>query len=131
MLFQICMDGHLSSNIDGNSLTAAAFIGHDGSAWGESSKFPKFKAEEIEAIMKGFDEPNILATNGLYLGGTKYNVIQGENGAVINAKQGRSGISVKKTNKAVVIGIFEEPMAPEECSKIVDKLGDYLIDQGF
>ncbi|CAL0332409.1 unnamed protein product [Lupinus luteus] len=132
MSFQICMDGHLSTNIDRNSLSAAAFIGHDGSAWAHSSNFPKFNAEEIKAIVKGFDEPKILVKNGLYLGGTKYIVIQGESGAVINAKQQcGSGISVKKTKKALVIGIYEEPIAPEECSRVVEKLGDYLISQGF
>ncbi|KAE9585897.1 hypothetical protein Lal_00009978 [Lupinus albus] len=133
MSFQICTDGHLSSIFDSNILTAAAFIGHDGSAWAHSSKFPKFKVEEIEAIMKGFDEPNIIGTTELYLGGTKYNVIQGQSsGAFINAKnEDGSGISVKKTKETLVIGTYDSPTTPEECHIILQKLGDYLIDQGF
>lgn len=37
--------------------------------------------------MKDFDEPGFLAPTGLYLGGTKYMVIQGEAGAVIRGKK--------------------------------------------
>ena len=37
--------------------------------------------------MKDFDEPGHLAPTGLFLGGTKYMVIQGEPGAVIRGKK--------------------------------------------
>lgn len=37
--------------------------------------------------MNEFNEPNTLAPTGLYLGGTKYMVIQGEPGAVIRGKK--------------------------------------------
>ncbi|KAE8798306.1 Profilin-1 [Hordeum vulgare] len=43
----------------------------------------QFKPEEIARIIKDFDEPGHLAPNGLFLGGTKYMVIQGEPGVVI------------------------------------------------
>lgn len=45
------------------------------------------KPEEINGIMKDFDEPGHLAPTGLYLGGVKYMVIQGEPGAVIRGKK--------------------------------------------
>ena len=47
----------------------------------------QFTAEEVAAIMKDFDEPGSLAPTGLFLGGTKYMVIQGEAGAVIRGKK--------------------------------------------
>lgn len=37
--------------------------------------------------MNDFAEPGTLAPTGLYLGGTKYMVIQGEPGAVIRGKK--------------------------------------------
>lgn len=37
--------------------------------------------------MTDFEEPGSLAPTGLYLGGTKYMVIQGEPGAVIRGKK--------------------------------------------
>jgi len=37
--------------------------------------------------MNDFNEPGTLAPTGLYIGGTKYMVIQGEPGAVIRGKK--------------------------------------------
>ncbi|KAL4301385.1 hypothetical protein AHAS_Ahas17G0295600 [Arachis hypogaea] len=55
-------------------------------------------------------------------------VIQGEPGAVIRGKKGPGGVTIKKTNQALIIGIYDEPMTPGQCNMIVERLGDYLID---
>ena len=47
----------------------------------------QFKPEEITGIMNDFAEPGSLAPTGLFLGSTKYMVIQGEPGAVIRGKK--------------------------------------------
>ncbi|KAJ9701885.1 hypothetical protein PVL29_003906 [Vitis rotundifolia] len=87
MSWQTYVDDHLMCEIEGNHLTAAAILGQDGSVWAQSATFPQFKPEEITAIMTDFAEPGTLAPTGLYLGGTKYMVIQGEPGAVIRGKK--------------------------------------------
>ncbi|CAK9310664.1 unnamed protein product [Citrullus colocynthis] len=131
MSWQTYVDDHLMCEIEGNHLTSAAIIGHDGSVWAQSSSFPQFKAEEISAIMKDLDEPGSLAPTGLHLGGTKYMVIQGEPGSVVRGKKGAGGITVKKTEKAVIIGIYDEPLTPGQCNMVVERLGDYLIEQAL
>lgn len=45
--------------------------------------------------------------------------------------QGPGGITIKKTNQALIIGIYDEPMTPGQCNMIVERLGDYLIEQGL
>lgn len=47
----------------------------------------QFKADEINGIMKDFDEPGYLAPTGLFFAGAKYMVIRGEPGAVIRGKK--------------------------------------------
>ncbi|KAK2996526.1 hypothetical protein RJ639_026629 [Escallonia herrerae] len=194
MSWQTYVDDHLMCEIEGNHLSSAAIIGHDGSTWALSATFPQldalangvvskfskdvaialdvvrshrnrpaasssnvsvvsdtgessdfgvlssrsqaegpdlFKPEEITAIMNDFSDPGSLAPTGLYLGGTKYMVIQGEAGAVIRGKKGPGGVTVKKTNMALIIGVYDEPMTPGQCNMIVERLGDYLLDQGF
>ncbi|PRQ51127.1 profilin [Rosa rugosa] len=131
MSWQAYVDDHLMCDIDGHHLASAAIVGHDGSVWAQSSNFPKFKPEEITAIMKDFNEPGSLAPTGLHLAGTKYMVIQGEGGAVIRGKKGSGGVTVKKTAQALIFGIYEEPLTPGQCNMIVERLGDYLIDQGL
>ncbi|XP_062101459.1 profilin [Humulus lupulus] len=131
MSWQQYVDEHLMCDIEGGCLTSAAILGIDGSVWAQSATFPQFKPEEIVAIVKDFDEPGSLAPTGLFLGGTKYMVIQGEAGAVIRGKKGSGGVTVKKTNLALIIGIYEEPLTPGQCNMIVERLGDYLIEQGL
>lgn len=47
----------------------------------------QLKTEEVNGINKDFEEPGFLAPTGLFLGGAKYMVIQGEPGAVIRGKK--------------------------------------------
>lgn len=41
MSWQTYIDDHLMCDIDGNHLTAAAILGHDGSVWAQSPSFPQ------------------------------------------------------------------------------------------
>ncbi|KAH7682021.1 Profilin protein [Dioscorea alata] len=132
MSWQTYVDEHLMCEIDNQHLTAAAILGNqDGSVWAQSESFPVVKPEEITGIVNDFNEPGYLAPTGLFLGGTKYMVIQGEPGAVIRGKKGSGGVTVKKTTMALIIGIYDEPMTAGQCNMIVERLGDYLIEQGF
>ncbi|KAL3818995.1 hypothetical protein ACJIZ3_004900 [Penstemon smallii] len=131
MSWQSYVDDHMMCDIEGNYLTSAAIIGLDGIVWAQSANFPQFEPEEIEAIKDDFEEPGKLAPTGLYLGGIKYMVIQGEPGVVIRGKKGSGGITVKKTSMGLVIGIYNEPMTPGQCNMVVERLGDDLIEQGM
>ncbi|CAH9131254.1 unnamed protein product [Cuscuta epithymum] len=131
MSWQTYVDDHLMCDMEGNKLTSAAILGHDGSVWAQTANFPKLSGDEISAIMKDFDEPGSLAPTGLHLGGTKYMVIQGEPGAVVRGKKGPGGITVKKTTQCLLFGIYDEPMTPGQCNLVVERLGDYLLDQGY
>ncbi|CAI9093590.1 OLC1v1029132C1 [Oldenlandia corymbosa var. corymbosa] len=131
MSWQVYVDDHLMCEIEGNFLTSAGILGQDGSVWAQSPAFPQVKPEEVNGIMKDFEEPGTLAPTGLYVGGTKYMVIQGEPGTVIRGKKGPGGITIKKTGMALIIGIYAEPMTPGQCNMIVERLGDYLVDQGY
>ncbi|KAL6559932.1 hypothetical protein OROGR_005049 [Orobanche gracilis] len=113
---------------DGATLTAAAIIGHDEVVWAQSPSFPKFKPGEFKKILDDFDDPGSLAPTGLCLEGVKYMVIQGEPKAVIRGKKGSGGVTIKKTGKALIFGIYEEPVTPGQCNVLVERLGDYLID---
>ncbi|KAL6519150.1 Profilin-3 [Orobanche gracilis] len=134
MSWQTYVDDHLMCVIDGkpdHRLSAAAILGHDGVVWAQSATFPQFKPAEINGILTDFNEPGHLAPTGLFLGGAKYMVIQGEPGAVIRGKKGSGGITIKKTGQALVFGVYEEPVTPGQCNMIVERLADYLIDQGM
>lgn len=45
--------------------------------------------------------------------------------------QGSGGVTIKKTNLALIVGIYDEPMTAGQCNMVVERLGDYLIEQSF
>ncbi|XVF48606.1 hypothetical protein PTKIN_Ptkin03bG0203500 [Pterospermum kingtungense] len=113
------------------SPAAAAIIGHDDSILAQSSTFPQFTPQEITAIMNDFSEPGSLAPTGLFLGVMQSQRRISEPGAVIRGKKGSGGVTVKKTEQDLIIGIYNEPLTPSQCNMVVERLGDYLIDQGL
>lgn len=42
--------------------------------------------------------------------------------------QGPGGVTIKKTNQALVFGIYDEPMTGGQCNLVVERLGDYLME---
>nr|Q5EF31.1 RecName: Full=Profilin; AltName: Full=Pollen allergen Cro s 2; AltName: Allergen=Cro s 2 [Crocus sativus]AAW81034.1 profilin [Crocus sativus] len=131
MSWQTYVDEHLMCDMDGHVLTSAAILGHDGSVWAQSAGFPELKPAEITAILNDFNEPGSLAPTGMYINGAKYMVIQGEPGVVIRGKKGSGGVTIKKSNMALIFGLYDEPMTPGQCNLVVERLGDYLIEQGY
>lgn len=45
--------------------------------------------------------------------------------------QGSGGVTIKKTGQALIFGLYDEPVTPGQCNMIVERMGDYLIDQGL
>jgi len=132
MSWQTYIDDHLMMEISaGHTLTSAAIIGLDGSVWAQSADFPAISPDEIAKLNNGFEEGSVLPQHGLFLGGLKYLVVQGDPGIVVRGKKGSGGCCVRKTNSAFIIGIYNEPCTPGECNIAVERLGEYLYDQGL
>jgi profilin len=88
MSWQSYVDDHLMCHVSGgNTLTAAAIVGQDGLVWAQSESFPQATQTEIANIVAGFEDNSTLPQHGLFLGGTKYMVIQGDPGVVIRGKK--------------------------------------------
>ena len=49
----------------------------------------QLKDEEIVKLLDGFEEGSVLPMNGLFLGGQKYMVLQGDPGIVVRGKKVR------------------------------------------
>jgi profilin len=135
MSWQEYVDDHLLCQLqNGGTLKHAAIVGQDGGVWAQDPEFPPISPEDVESLVKGFDDPSELAGNGIWLGGTKYLMIAGEPGAVIRGRgkeNKQAGVTVKKTTTALVIGIYDEGVQPADCNLVVENLGDYLSGQGI
>lgn len=110
-------------------VTKAVIAGHDGSIWAASEGF-KVSQEDVKKILANFDNSEALALNGVSVAGTKYMYLSSTD-RVIRAKRGTSGIHVMKTVQAVIICQYEDPVVPEQCAVVTEKLGEYLITVGY
>ncbi|KAL1552378.1 profilin [Salvia divinorum] len=126
------VDDHLMVESNGVQLTSAAIISHHyGAVWAQSANFPWFSVEEIDEILEEFKKPGKLVQTGLSLGGTKYIVIPGEQRDVIRGVRGSYGITVKKTNRVLLVGIHNQWLALAQCSELLEKTANLLIKEGF
>jgi hypothetical protein len=49
----------------------------------------------------------------------------------LRGKSRGGGCAVSKTTKALVIGIWAEPVPPATCNKIVEALAEYLVSVDY
>lgn len=42
-----------------------------------------------------------------------------------------SGVCIVKTNRALLIGVYGAGMQPGNCNAVMEKLADYLIENGI
>mmetsp|Transcript_31224 Transcript_31224/g.52451 ORF Transcript_31224/g.52451 Transcript_31224/m.52451 type:complete len:130 (-) Transcript_31224:223-612(-) len=129
MSWQAYVDDHLMVDLPGGGmLSGAAIFGQDGNPWATSPGFPIPEPSYVQTLVAGFDSSGPVT---LKFGDTKFFQIGGEDGAVLRGKAGQGGITIKKTNSAVVVGIYLTGVQPGDCNVIVENLGDYLIGQGI
>jgi len=107
----------------------AVIAGHDGIIWAKSDKFNPIDDDMI-SVFKGFGDKGLLQTSGLTIGGERYIYLSGDD-KIIRAKKGKIGVHCMKTKQAVVVALYEDPVQPQQCATVVEKLGEYLESCGY
>ncbi|XP_066962873.1 profilin-like isoform X1 [Macrobrachium rosenbergii] len=106
------------------NVTKGAIAGLDGSVWAISDGWGVTQ-QECQSIANGFTNKDGLVQSGMMCAGEKYFFLSGDDG-VLRGKKGNKGIHVAKTNTALVIGQYEDPIQPGQCAATVEALADYL-----
>jgi len=110
-------------------VTRAVIAGQDGNVWAKSDGFEVSK-DEITRLVSGFDNQDVLAGSGVTLAGQRYIYLSGTE-RVVRAKLGKVGVHCMKTTQAVVVALYEDPIQPQQAASVVEKLGDYLMSNGY
>jgi len=119
---------YVDDQLVGAGLTGGVLLGHDGSVW--ASKNFNIQGTEGAGLANLFKNPaNVFAT-GIFLGGNKYMGIKGDERSIYG-KKGATGVATAKTGQAIIIGYYDEKVQPGNAAVIVEKLADYLIDNGY
>merc|ERR1712215_58838 len=126
MSWQSYVDDQLIST---NMIKNAVIAGHDGNIWASSTGF-NVTAAELKVILDRYTNTDLMAMNGLMVGGTKYMFLSA-NDRVIRGKKGQAGVHCIKTVQALIVCVYEEPVVPEQAATVTEKLGEYLISVGY
>jgi len=117
---------YVDNQLMGTNLVQKAIIaGHDGTIWAKSNNIEP-STEELSKLSDCFNDQNPLTVSGLVIGGEKYVYLSGTD-RVIRCKKGKSGLHAMKTQQAVLVAIFTEPVQHPQVANVVETLGDYLI----
>lgn len=129
-LLNMSWQAYVDTNLVGSGNVAqAAIFGHDGSKWASSSTL-NVSAAEAKSLVAAFKDPSGIRAGGLHLAGTKYMTLKADDRSVYG-KKGAAGVITVKTGKAVLVGVYGENTQPGAAAATVEKLADYLIEQGF
>jgi len=121
---------YVDSNLVGSkALVKAAILGHDGSKWAASTGF-NVSGDEGKKLFSAFKDPSAIRASGVYAAGTKYLALKADDRSIY-AKQGSGGLVAVKTGKSILVGVYNETAQPGQAANVVEKLADYLIEQGY
>jgi len=121
---------YVDQNLVGTKAVAkAAILGHDGNKWAATAGF-NVSAEEGKKLFQAYKDPSGIRAQGIHLAGSKYLALRADDRSVYG-KQGAGGVITVKTNKAILIGVYDDKSQPGQAANVVEKLADYLIEQGY
>ncbi len=127
-------DAYITTNLmapldsNGSTLTSAAILGLDGSVWAKSEGFPEYSQEEFDKLIAAMADNSITAVN---VDSAKYMKVSSDE-SVLRCRKEKSGFIARKTTAALVIGFYEDPpVSGQVCNRVVEALGDYLVDEGY
>jgi len=126
MSWQSYVDEHL---IGTESVKEALICGHDGNVWASSKDF-NVTAAELKTLIDNMGKIETFQQSGVTMAGVKYMFLSGSD-KVIRAKKSTDGLHIMKTTQAVIICKYGEPIVPEQCAIVTEKLGDYFISVGY
>ncbi|XP_068202234.1 profilin-like [Palaemon carinicauda] len=116
---------YVSKQLTGTgNVSQGAIAGLDGSIWAISEGWGVTE-QECKAIATGFTNPSGFHQSGVTCAGERYIFLSG-NESVLRARKGSQGIHVAKTNTAIIIAKYDEPIQPGQCAATVEALADYL-----
>lgn len=127
MSWQSYVDEQLvgSGHLEHGAIISAA----DGGTWAESSGFP-FQGSEGAGIVALYKNPADVFAKGVTVGGVKYMGIKADDRSIYG-KKGATGVALAKTSQCILIGYYNEKQQPGNAALAVEKLADYLIDNGY
>ena len=120
---------YVDSQMIEKKLKQAAIAGLDGSIWAKSNDF-NISPEEVKKVLNSYTDTSVMASSGINLAGQKYFFLSATDD-VVRGKQGKGGVHIMKTNQAVLVAVYDDPMLAPEAATVTETLGNYLKGCGY
>lgn len=108
----------------------------------------KVKLEEIQYILRGFEDSIPLYSGGLFIAGEKLQVTKADDQSIYAQKvrhshetladgslnreyKGGEGVCVVKSSESIIVAHYPETVAPGDAASIVGQLSAYLTSIGY
>ncbi|XP_072033643.1 profilin-2-like [Amphiura filiformis] len=134
MSWQQYIDGNL---VGTGQVQHAAIIGLDGNIWATSAGFTIDQPEGAALASHFKDGAAKAMASGIHVNKVKYmfikkdELLSGEDYRLLIGKKGPTGVSIYKSDTAMVIGVYGEGVQPGACNNVVTTLGAYLVSVGY
>ncbi|CAI7598593.1 unnamed protein product [Penicillium viridicatum] len=112
-----------------NKVRKAAILDRKGGIWAISEGF-QLSYEEQTAAIDAVQDIYQMAVSGLTLNGQEYGTAHVSDDILHMVKHGGGAILVK-TEKSLVVAVYESPVQQVEASPIVEGMADYLLSIGY
>jgi len=123
-------NAYRDSLLQTGAVSQACLLGlADGGVWTTSPDL-QVTPEEAMTTIKAFSDNAQLRSQGLVIAGKKYFCLTSDD-CQIQLKKGTTGVSIAKTNKCVVIGIYSDNQQPGNCRSAVEKIADHLRNSSY
>jgi profilin len=83
-------------------------------------------AGELKHIATNFGNMSVMPMSGITVAGTKFMFLSAN-----DRVKGTSGVHIMKTEQAIIVSVYNEPILAEQCANVTEKLGEYLIEVGY
>lgn len=123
---------YIDLNLIGSGFISEAIIlsSSDGVTWASSNNF-ELGEGELEVLLKSFDDPTSICSNGLYIMGNKYLVLKSDDRSIY-ARKGSIGICAVRTEQSILLSLYDaQKCQPGDANKTVEQLADYFISVGY
>jgi len=120
---------YVDNMVKSQKISQGAIVGHNGGTWAASPGLT-ITPDEAKALVASFKDAAPLREKGIFLSGTKYMFLRGDDRSVYG-KKGAVGCVCVKTGKSVIIGIYPEGVQPGDAVVTVEKMADYLIEKNY
>jgi len=109
----------------------AAIIGPDGPpAWASTPNFTVGK-NDFDHIAKCFKDSKLGFSQGVNVGGNYYIVVRLDDRSMYAKRSDNKGLTVVWTGKLYLFSTYEAPVAPGQNTLAVERLADYLRENGY